>query len=91
MPMAMAAAQVAVARVDEALEMLQKIGGPEDGKACEAVFASPFHHLRWKAVQTAFSLKAPEARTLLLSALEDPHPQIRLAASRVVERNGGAK
>lgn len=85
-PSVSAAAEPVYALLDHALRVLLLLGHREGLAACEALLNHPFHGLRWTALRAACGFDPEAGRALLQRALRDPHPHLRAAAARALER-----
>jgi hypothetical protein len=62
---------------------------PPNQNSIEAVCAMldhPTHHVRWNAVEALATMAPARGRAALRGALDDPHPHVRTAAARTLER-----
>ena len=85
LPMAMVAAERQLGRVQDALEMISRIGGPDDDEVCVRLSRDPVHFIRWAAIQAAAVMGSTRVRSLLETARTDPHPDVREAAEKALQ------
>ena len=83
-PVALVAAERSLGRIDDALQMLRRIGTAGHAVACEKLLDHESHVVRWEAVRVACALGHKESRRLVENATRDSHPHVREAATRAM-------
>jgi hypothetical protein len=79
-PVALVAAERSLGRIEDALQMLSRVGTTEHASICEVFLRHQSHSVRWEAVRAASVLGHPDLRRLIEQAAQDPHPDVRGAA-----------
>lgn len=79
-PRAMVVASRRLARTEELIEVLAQIGDSRDVGILEQLAGHQCHSIRWASIRAVAALDMPTARRLIVSALDDPHPEVRETA-----------
>jgi hypothetical protein len=72
--------------IEFAVWTLLQLGHPDTLAALRRVAEHPSHHVRWTALRAAVEVDPAAATALLEAAQDDPHPHVRSAAQRGLER-----
>jgi hypothetical protein len=72
--------------IEFAVWALLELGHPDPMAALQRVAEHPSHHVRWTALRAAVEVDPAAAIPLLEAAANDPHPHVRNAARRGLER-----
>jgi hypothetical protein len=72
--------------IEFAVWTLLELGHPDTMAALRRVAEHPSHHVRWTALRAAVEVDPAAATPLLEAAQEDPHPHVRNAARRGLDR-----
>ena len=83
-PRGLVAATEHLARVEEALHILMRIGAVEDADACALLATHSSHAVRWAAVRFACHVGHSSSYQLLEAATKDPHPEVRRSAGQAL-------
>jgi hypothetical protein len=79
------------ARLEGGMRLLRVLGHTPAAPVVAALAAHEAHFVRWTAIRYTMALDPDEGRRLLESAVTDPHPHVRRAAERALERLEGAR
>ena len=83
-PKGLIAATEQLARLEEALNILVRLGTAEDADACATLARHESHAIRWAAVRVACQVGHASAYQLLEAARHDPHPEVRRSAEQAL-------
>ena len=86
LPVRAEAADLDAARLDYAMALLAALEHREAAPVIATLYDHPDHFVRWSAVRRVIELDTALGTPLVYRALTDPHPHIRRAAQRSVER-----
>ena len=85
-PVRAEAADLDASRLDYAMALLSALDHREAAPVIATLYEHPDHFVRWSAVRRVIELDPARGTPLVYRALTDPHPHIRRAAQRSLER-----
>ncbi len=83
-PWQVTASDAVSSRQDYMIKVLREIGNEDSISVLENLTISPYHYIRWSAIQAVASLDTQAGIRLLKNAICDPHPHIRASAEQAI-------